>query len=176
MCKSTQTQGNQTNGPTLTAPGGSSIALRYLENGHITEPYIKPQKPNPGQVYVYATTQPSNDDTFTAIYGQWNSDMTGGDQRGYMMNATTFDDGECFQLNGSELSIQRNTTFGPGPSTTEAPNRWCNTIVTLNDENGAPLQSGTLITLYWVWDWPSYQSGVLTTDEGYTSCMDVQIQ
>ena len=175
ICKATQTFGNQTYGPALIAPGGSRVVLRYQENGHITLPFVPPGKPNPGVVYVYATTQSSIDDKFVKIHGQWTTNGSGGDQRGYMLTESSFDDGVCFQLNESQLASARNLTFGPGPSQTEAPDRWCGTFVFLNDPSGAPLPNNTIVTLYWVWDWPSTSGSVITLNETYTSCMDILI-
>ena len=183
ICKSTQTQGNQTGGPILSAPGGSRIILRYLENGHVTQPYTPPNKPSSGQVFVYATTQPAEGDTFNSIHGQWTADGSGGDGRGYLLSSASFDDGMCFQFDPthhSEISNTRSANFGPGPSPTENPNRWCGTVVTLNDGSSSAITSGTLLTLYWVWDWPSVVSGNPGTaatilNETYTSCMDIQV-
>lgn len=183
MCKPTQVKGNQTNGAVVNAQQGDRVLLRYLENGHITQPSIPPNKPSSGQVFVYATTQPQDDDKFTAIHGQWTPDGTGGDQRGFLLNTTSFDDGRCFQFDPtrhSEIANSRNDVFGPGPSITETPNRWCGTMISLNDEFGNPFPAGTVLTLYWVWDWPTYVPGNAGTspiilEQTYTSCMDVAI-
>ena len=183
MCKPSQSQGNQTGGPILSAPQGSRLALRYLENGHITQPYSPPNKANSGLVSVYATTQPSEDELFLPIHGQWTADQTGGDKRGYLIASTPFDDGECFQFDPtfhSNIANVRDQVFGPGDTLTEAPNRWCHTFVPLNDAIGNPIPSNTIVTLYWVWDWPSTLSGnagdaPTLFNETYTSCIDVQI-
>lgn len=106
MCKPTQAKGNQTNGPMLNAPQASRVLLRYLENGHITQPSIPPNKPSSGQVFVYATTQPQDDDKFTAIHGQWTPNGTGGDQRGFLLNTTSFDDGQCFQFDPTRHTVK----------------------------------------------------------------------
>ena len=183
ICKPSQSQGNQTNGPILQAPQGSRIILRYLENGHITQPYTPPNKPSSGQVFVYATTLPKGDDKFTAIHRQWNADKTGGDQRGYLLSTAPFDDGKCYQFDPShhsEIANERSLNLGPGPSPTESPNRWCGTTMSLIDEKGSDIAAGTLLTLYWVWDWPSIVMGnpgapPSILNEAYTSCMDIQI-
>ena len=48
----------------------------------------------------------------------------------------------------------------------------------LMDEKGDPVSAGTLLTLYWVWDWllmvmgnPGAPPGIL--NEAYISCMDI---
>lgn len=193
MCKPTQSQGNQTDGPSLVVTSGSRIALRYLENGHITQPRECPQeigpdqvvacKPNSGQVFVYATTNPLQEENFLAIHEQWTPNGLGGDQRGFLLAVAPFDDSRCFQFDPtgqSEISHNRNLEFGPGTTVTEAPNRWCQIIVTLTDQNGVAFTPDTVLTLYWVWDWPStvirYPEAVSTTlNETYTSCMDIRI-
>lgn len=183
MCKSSQTQGSQANGPVLKAPQGSRIVLRYLENGHVTYPNNPPGKNSSGEVFVYATTQSAEDDKFTAIHGQWNSDKSGGDQRGYLLLKTYFDDDRCYQFDPTHHSRYANDRlllFGPGSSPTEAPNRWCGTIVPLVDEKGSAIAAGTLITLYWVWDWPSFVEETpgapkRRVNQVYTSCMDVEV-
>lgn len=184
ICKETQSQGNQTKGPILTAPGGSRIVLRYLENGHVTQPYNPPNKPSSGRIFVYATTQAAADDRLVAVHGQWTTDRTGGDRRGFLLSMIDFDDGKCFQFDPTQhsaIAVSRNANFGPGSSAGEAPNRWCETILTLEDENSVPFASGTLLTLYWVWDWPSMLMGnpgaaPSILNETYTSCMDVAVE
>jgi hypothetical protein len=183
MCKFPQTQGNQTGGPVLMATAGSNVLLRYLENGHVTQPNVPLNKPTSGLISVYATTQPSDDDKFTAIHGQWSPDKRGGDGRGFLLQTTPFDDGQCFQFDPtghSQIATSRSTAFGPGPSITEEPNRWCGTVIALNDESGASFANGTTLTLYWVWDWPTYvpgNPGMMPTilNETYTSCMESEI-
>jgi hypothetical protein len=183
MCKRSQSIGNQTGGPVLTASDGDRIALRYLENGHITQPDVPPNKFSSGNVTVYGTFTPLEDDRFLDIHGQWTLDGLGGDQRGFILSAGAFDDGGCFQFDPthhSPIANQRYATFGPGTSANEAPNRWCGSMIILKDPSGEPLSPGTVLTLYWVWDWPSYVAGnagapPTVLNETYTSCMDIFI-
>jgi hypothetical protein len=67
----------------LKRPG--QIILRFQENGHITLPWNQLGKLSSGTVSVYATSQPSPNDMFTAIHNVWTSDGTGGDKRGYLI-------------------------------------------------------------------------------------------
>lgn len=96
VCKKTQqTQYQSQNSPRLSASAGSMVALRYAENGHVTQPQIPPGKPpNSGNVYIYGTTQPRADDTFLNIFKVWNADGSGGDKRGKLLATQHFDDGQ----------------------------------------------------------------------------------
>jgi hypothetical protein len=109
MCKSTQKIGAQSaNFPALSASPGDMIAIRYLENGHVTKPNAPPGKPaNSGQVFVYGTTRPANTDTLLSIHKVWNAAGTGGDKRGVLLATRNFDDGQCYEANGDAISKQR---------------------------------------------------------------------
>ena len=176
MCKSTQTSQTQTDGsPRLQAPAGAAIALRYQENGHVTLPQNQPGKPdNRGTVYVYGTTQPSPDDAFLAIHRQWTADGKGGDGRGFLLSTQNFDDGQCYQVNGGEISQQRQKQFSHTASPTMGGDLWCQQDIALP----ADLPANKPVTLYWVWDWPTMQ-GTAGFPEGkqeiYTTCMDIDI-
>ena len=60
------TIGNQTAGyPVLNASPGDYIAIRYAENGHVTNPQQQAGKPlGSGTVFVYGTANPFNNDTY----------------------------------------------------------------------------------------------------------------
>lgn len=113
MCRSSQSKGNQTpNSPALTASPGDMIALRYQENGHVTEPFNQPDKPeNRGTVYIYGTAEASDSDTLLSIHDVWNSEGTGGDKRGKLLSTQNFDDGQCYQINTSNISEARQEEF-----------------------------------------------------------------
>lgn len=166
--------------PPLSAPGGSEIVLRFQENGHITLPWNQLGKLTSGTVSVYATSQPSPNDMFTAIHNVWTSDGTGGDGRGYLIAQESYDDGKCYQVNGSPISITRQQLFThPMPDPLQGINLWCSSNVTLDDANQQALPAGSMITLYWVWDWPTAAGTDPNLpdgkDESYTTCMDVMI-
>jgi hypothetical protein len=176
MCKSTQTSQTQSNGsPRLQAAAGDAVALRFQENGHVTLPDNQPGKPsNRGTVYVYGTTQPSPDDSFLAIHRVWTPDGTGGDGRGQLLSTRNFDDGQCYQTNGGQLSQQRQQQFGHPFDMLMGNDLWCQQDIQLPSD----LQSGKPYTLYWVWDWPT-MPGTPGFPQGkqeiYTTCMDVDI-
>jgi hypothetical protein len=64
LCSPTQRSANQTNNyPRLTASPGAYIAMKYLENGHVTMPGNQPGKPNgAGTIYVFGTIEPNNNE------------------------------------------------------------------------------------------------------------------
>ncbi|KIY02048.1 uncharacterized protein Z520_02186 [Fonsecaea multimorphosa CBS 102226] len=176
MCKSTQTSQTQTDGsPRLQAAAGAGVALRFQENGHVTLPDNQPGKPpNRGTVYVYGTTQPSPDDSFLAIHRVWTADGSGGDGRGRLLSTRNFDDGQCYQVNGGQISQQRQQQFSHPADTLMGSDLWCQQDIQIPDD--AP--SGQPYTLYWVWDWPTLPGTAGFPDgkqEIYTTCMDVDI-
>ena len=177
MCMPSQQSQTQTAGsPRLQAAAGSAIALRYQENGHVTLPNNQPGKPaNRGTVFVYGTTQPSSSDTLLGIHKVWNADQTGGDKRGVLLSSQNFDDGQCYQVNSSPISAQRQAQFPHTADALMGVNMWCQQDIALP----ANAPSGQPYTLYWVWDWPTapgVDPGVPNgKQELYTTCMDVDI-
>ncbi|EXJ68518.1 uncharacterized protein A1O5_08311 [Cladophialophora psammophila CBS 110553] len=176
MCKSSQTSQTQTDGsPRLQAAAGAGVALRFQENGHVTLPDNQPGKPpNRGTVYVYGTTQASPDDSFLAIHRVWTPDGTGGDGRGRLLSTRNFDDGQCYQVNGGQISQQRQQTYKHPADDLMGQDLWCQQDIQIP----ADAPSGQPYTLYWVWDWPTlpgtpgFPNG---KQEIYTTCMDVDI-
>ena len=171
MCRDSQQQQQQqpNAGPVLQAPPRAAIALRYLENGHVTQKDIRPRKPaNGGTVYVYGTSQPQPNDLLLDIHRVWNADGTGGDGRGKLLSTQNFDDGQCYQVNpASQVYNERVAQFPQDP----VGENWCQQDIALPDE-----ATSGLYTLYWVWDWPDMpDSSNGVNQELYTSCMDVQI-
>ncbi|EXJ56215.1 uncharacterized protein A1O5_12671 [Cladophialophora psammophila CBS 110553] len=177
VCAPTQRSANQTNGyPRLSASPGVYIAMKYLENGHVTLPQIQPGKPQgAGIVFVFGTSQPTDNDLLTEVL-QWTTNGAGGDRRGRLLTAQNFDDGRCYQINDGDVSVARqeeypNLTPGQPRSVNE---QWCETDVLIPTD--VPI--GPLYTLYWVWQWPT-EPGTPGLpdgkDEYYTSCSDLDI-
>jgi hypothetical protein len=108
LCAPTQRSANQTyNYPRLTASPGAYVAIKYLENGHVTLPENQPGKPNgAGTVYVFGTSEPNNNELLMDVL-QWTRDGTGGSKRGRLLTAQNLDDGRCYQINGGNISIAR---------------------------------------------------------------------
>jgi hypothetical protein len=176
MCRSSQSKGNQTpNSPALTASPGDMIALRYQENGHVTEPFNQPGKPeNRGTVYVYGTAEASDSDTLLSIHNVWNSEGTGGDKRGKLLSTQNFDDGQCYQINTSNISEARQEKFPHTADLLMGADLWCQVDITIPSSIAAP----GMYTLYWVWDWPTAIGTIGQPDgllEIYTTCIDVNL-
>ena len=172
MCKSSQTIENQTPGsPALIASPGDLVALRYQENGHVTQPQLPSGKPlGSGNVYVYGTSKPLNNDTYLGIHRVWNSAGTGGDGRGILLATRHFDDGQCYQINGGPISQARQKQFPHTANALMGNDLWCQTDVQL------PTNATDSYTLYWVWEWPTLDTtGAVFKNESYTTCMDVTL-
>ncbi|KAL8735328.1 MAG: hypothetical protein Q9166_000873 [cf. Caloplaca sp. 2 TL-2023] len=175
MCMQSQQQPKQSDGsPMLKATPGDMVALRYQENGHVTLPQNPPGKPpNRGTVYIYGTTDPKPDDKFLSIHKVWNPQGTGGDKRGKLLATEPFDDGQCYQINNSPISGQRQGQTKKEADPMMGQDLWCQNNFKIPQD--AP--SGKPYTVYWVWDWdtapgPEKPQGLV---EKYTTCMDISI-
>ena len=177
LCAPTQQIANQTeNFPCLSVSPASFIAIKYLENGHVTLPQNTPGKPpGSGTVFVFGTSQPSDSELLTDVL-QWTTDGTGGDQRGQLLAAQDFDDGRCYQINTGNISVSRQQSFpDPTPDQPGSINeQWCETDVLIP----ADIPVDSVYTIYWVWQWPTAPGtpGVPDgKDEYYTTCSDLEI-
>lgn len=173
--------------PKLSAAPGELIALRYQENGHVSIPDTPENKPaNRGTVFVYATEKPKDDDKLLDIHHVWNKDGTGGDKRGKLIATRNFDDGQCHQVNGGEVSSNRQKEFPKEADQLQGGDLWCQVDVRIPEDVAA----GSVYTMYWVWDWPTLtpevaeksKNGVyptqgegVVTPELYTSGVDIDI-
>ncbi|CAD0085570.1 unnamed protein product [Aureobasidium vineae] len=178
LCHPNQRTSNYANAkyPRLQAAAGSYVAMKYLENGHVTLPQNQPGKPKSGgTVFVYATTKPSNTEKIADVL-KWNTAGNGGDSRGTQIAAQNFDDGRCHQINSGTISLQRQKefpdhVFGQSDSNVE---QWCETDVHIP----STYKTGDTVTVYWIWQWPTaagvgvYPDG---KDEYYTSCAEIDI-
>ncbi|KAI4138587.1 MAG: hypothetical protein L6R39_006714 [Caloplaca ligustica] len=175
MCMPSQQQPKQSDGsPVLKAAPGDMVALRYQENGHVSLPENQPGKPsNRGTIYIYGTTQPSPDDKFLSIHKVWNPDGTGGDKRGKLLATESFDDGQCYQLNGGPISTQRQTQFKHDSDPLMGKDLWCQNNFKIPQDAA----SGKPYTVYWVWDWDTAAGGAQPQglQEKYTTCMDIDV-
>lgn len=178
LCHPSQRTANYSSAyPRLSVTSGGWVAMKYLENGHVTLPQNQLGKPKAaGTVFVYGTTQPWSTEAIADVLS-WTSDGEGGDKRGSLLTAQTFDDGRCHELNSGTLSTQRQQEFpdpNPGQPTSKMP-LWCETDLQIP----TTAKTGETLTLYWVWQWPT-EAGADPTyptgkDEYYTSCADVSI-
>jgi hypothetical protein len=168
MCKAQQTLGNYTaQYPALSAAPNDQVALRYLENGHVTLFTVQQGKPlGRGTVFIYGTTKPSPDDTYLNVHRVWNAAGTGGNGNGKLLATRPFDDGRCYQINDAPVSTQRQAQFNYNSEV------WCQADFQIPAD--APTTG--LYTVYWVWEWPFlYSNGAIQSNESYTSCMDISM-
>lgn len=179
LCHPSQRTSNYTaDYPQLRTTPGGYIAMKYLENGHVTLPQNQKGKPKAaGTVFIYATTQPSDSEKIADVL-EWTSNGSGGDKRGNLIGSQNFDDGRCHQLNSGTISLQRQQQFPDrvaGQPTSQVE-QWCENDVHIP---ASLAKAGETLTLYWVWQWPTEpgQDSSLPDgkDEYYTSCSDVKV-
>ncbi|QSZ29309.1 hypothetical protein DSL72_003822 [Monilinia vaccinii-corymbosi] len=194
ICSPKQTPGAYPNPvfPALSAAPGDFVAIRYQENGHVTEPTQaaegnKVKGFGSGLVYVYGTADSKSTDKYNSIHKVWNKDGTGGDKRGKLLAVQYFDDMACFlagNTNGDlfvdspknvttlamarEAAYKRNTT-----DPLQGANIWCQTDFQIPAE----AQANKDYSIYWVWDWPTMDktTGQQTLNQSYTICADIAV-
>jgi hypothetical protein len=159
----------------LHATPGDIVALRYQENGHITLPEASPGKPTSGTVFVYGSWHTAPTPKFRDVHHVWNFSETGSSQDGFLLTRSTFDDGQCYQVNGGQISKLRQAAFPSDGIAPEGENKWCATNFTVptwticNSSLGA---QSSVLTIYWIWDWPGSPANA-STEQYYTTCLDV---
>ncbi|KAL8381406.1 hypothetical protein RB595_005600 [Gaeumannomyces hyphopodioides] len=172
--------------PKLKAAPNDMIALRYLENGHVTKWMDSPPKPkNQGTVYIYATTKPKDNEQFDNVHKKWTADGNGGDKSGWLLATRNYDDGRCYE-DGNPNAEQRKSEYkisNQASTDGQGMNHWCQNDIQLPDN----VKPGQDITLYWVWDYSTIStrqgapdnehlgSVKVTTTEFYSSCMEIAI-
>ncbi|KAF2672917.1 hypothetical protein BT63DRAFT_466451 [Microthyrium microscopicum] len=177
LCAPTQRTSNQTQSfPRLSAWPGAHVAMKYLENGHVTLPQNTPGKPlGGGTIFVFGTSQPIENELLVDVL-EWTTDGTGGDRRGKLIAAQNFDDGRCYQINAGNISLTRQQEF-PDPVEGQPGSvheQWCETDVAIPSD----VSINSTYTVYWVWQWPTAPGtlGALEgKDEYYTTCSDIDI-
>lgn len=173
--------------PMLEAAPGELVALRYQENGHVSLPDTQKNKPlNRGTVFVYGTTEPTDDDKLLSIHRVWNVEGTGGDGRGRLIATRNYDDGQCHQENNGEIATSRMAEFPKEADALQGTGLWCQVDVRIPDD----VEAGETYTIYWVWDWPTLtpqaaqdsadgvyetQGDTVVTPELYTSVVDISV-
>jgi len=162
--------------PKLSVAPGAYVAMKYLENGHVTQPYIPAGKPEgSGTVWIYGTYEPSDSETLVNVLS-WTADGKGGNGKGFLMTAQDYDDGRCYQINQSPTSVNRQMTDGnhaPGQPTSQLE-QWCESDLLVPSDS----QVGKTLTVYWVWGWATgmqTEGAMCGKDEYYTTCSDFDI-
>lgn len=182
LCHPAQRTQNQTsNYPRLQVAPGSAIAMKYLENGHVSLPSNQIGKPSKaGSIFVFGTTQPKTDETLENVL-LWSTDGSGGDKQGRLLASNNFDDDRCYQINSGPISTSRQKQFpDPNPGQPGSYNeQWCETNVILpTDPSIVP--PGKTLTIYWIWQWPTLPGrdpGLPSgKDEYYTTCSDLDVR
>lgn len=162
--------------PQLSVAPGSYVALKYLENGHVTQPFIPAGKPaGSGTVFIFGTYEPSATETLVDVLS-WTKDGKGGNGKGWLMAAQNYDDGRCHQLNQAPISINRQMTNGnhpPGQPTVQLE-QVCEADLLIPSDS----KIGQTLTTYFVWDWSTgmqTEGAMCGKDEYYTTCSDFKI-
>ncbi|KAF2198417.1 hypothetical protein GQ43DRAFT_163142 [Delitschia confertaspora ATCC 74209] len=182
LCHPSQRTANQTQDyPRLKVQPGQFMALRYAENGHVSQPDQTLGRPeHGGSVFVFGTAQPIQDEKIADVL-QWTKDGRGGDKRGVLLAVNNFDDGRCYELKGdNKIALDRQAkhpNFAQG-QVSNGPGNYplmCETNVAVPKD----ASSGKPYTLYWVWQWgqapnmdKNFPAG---RDEYYTTCLDVDV-
>lgn len=178
LCRADQrTQTQDEAWPRLSIAPGDFVAMKYAENGHVTLPDNQKGKPEKGgTVFVYGTTEPKDDEKLMTVL-KWTTDGSGGDKRGKLLATNNYDDGRCYQINASPVSVSRQAEFpDPNPDQPDSYNeQYCESDVQIPED----AETGKTYTLYWVWQWPTAAGADPTypdgKDEWYTSCSDVEL-
>ena len=162
--------------PKLSVAPGAYVAMKYLENGHVTQPFIPAGKPEgSGTVWIYGTYEPNDAETLVNVLS-WTADGKGGNGKGFLMTAQDYDDGRCYQINQSPTSVNRQMTDGnhaPGQPTSQLE-QWCESNVLVPSNS----QVGKTLTVYWVWGWATgmqTEGAMCGKDEYYPTCSDFDI-
>jgi hypothetical protein len=189
LCHPNQRKPTQSeNFPRLQATPGSWVALRYAENGHVSNPSAqnghvpgqldKGRREKGGSIFIFGTTEPKEEEKIVDVL-RWTKDGQGGDRRGVLLAVNNYDDGRCYEINPVTGDRQKQfPNFAEGQAVEGAPGNFplmCESNAQLPKD--AP--SGKPYTLYWVWQWPMEPGQVKDfpkgKDEYYTTCMDVDV-
>lgn len=178
--------------PVLSASPGDYVAIRYQENGHVTEPTQADTDKagkgfGSGLVYVYGTADSKATDAYNSIHKVWNKDGTGGDKRGKLLAVQYFDDMACYlagnangnlfvdaPTNKTTLAMVREKAYTHDISNPlQGQSIWCQTDFQIPAE----AQANKDYSIYWVWDWPTMDkaTGKQLLNQSYTACADIAI-
>ncbi|KAK9437620.1 hypothetical protein VB005_08614 [Metarhizium brunneum] len=147
--------------PVLEAAPGDHIALLHLENGHVTLPQTQANKPkNRGTIYLYGTSEPSENEKLFDVHLLWNKDGTGGNQKGVLLATRNYDDGRCFQPNTADITNQRVAEW-KDDGAQNSQELLCHSDLKLPDN----LKPGSFYTIYWYWDWPALNPAKINMDK-----------
>jgi hypothetical protein len=178
LCHPSQRSAVQSpNYPRLQSSPGNVLAMRYLENGHVTIPgggtNLAGKPALGGTVFVFGTHDPRREETLLNVLA-WTRDGFGGDRRGRLLTAQNFDDGRCYQDQPDRVLAAARLNQFPNPVPGQLGSHHelsCETDVQLPID----VDVGKPYTLYWIWQWPTMRSSDPAKDEYYTSCVDIDV-
>ncbi|PHH69055.1 hypothetical protein CDD82_103 [Ophiocordyceps australis] len=137
--------------PMLSARPGDKVAILHLENGHVSLPQAQANKPlNRGNVYLYGTSQPKEQEKLFDVHLVWNREGTGGDGRGRLLATRNYDDGQCYQDNHQAIAQERVSKLAADGAKIEKELK-CQSIITIPND----AKPNSIYTVYWYWDWPT---------------------
>ena len=159
ICKETQRTYNETvESPRLSAHAGDTVILMYLENGHVTK--LDVNHNSSGIVQVFGTSTPSYADKFQEVTDGLNPGIYD------LLQSTNFDDGQCYEDNGSPIALERRVLPQREHLDVEGTSLWCGNTVQIPPS----VAQGSIYSLYWVW----YFNTAITV-QIYTTCLDIDI-
>ncbi|KAF1975546.1 hypothetical protein BU23DRAFT_440524, partial [Bimuria novae-zelandiae CBS 107.79] len=158
VCKETQRNRNYTDdSPMLVAQPNDHIRLLYQENGHVTRILEDPHRDGTsGTVTVVGTRHATSTDTLQDILTSSSTRAT--------THISNFDDGVCYQANGTPDALRRESRSQRPHLEVEGPDLWCGQDFVIPGS----LQPREVYTLYWIWNFDGLES-----TERYTTCLDV---
>lgn len=158
VCKETQRSINYTDqNKMLVVQPNDHIRLLYQENGHITRIYDDPRhNGTSGIITVVGIRHATSTDTLQDILDLSSTRAT--------TLISNFDDGACYQANGTPEALQRERLSQRPRLEVEGPDLWCGQDFVIP----AFLQPYEIYTLYWIWNFDGWDF-----TEIYTTCLDV---
>ena len=158
-CKETQRTRNYTNAsPMLIAKPSDHIRLLYQENGHVTRISEDPgHNGTSGIITVVGSRSTTGADTIQDLLETITNEVA---------HISSFDDGNCYQANGTPEAIRRQRLIGRQRLDIEGPDHWCGQDFVLPSS----LEHGDIYTLFWIWNFDG-----IGFRQIYTTCMDVHI-
>jgi hypothetical protein len=163
VCKDSQIAQNETaDSPSLRAAPGDTLIMFYQENGHVTKIDTDAGHSSSGIISVFGSVNSKAADTLQDITNT--HDPLPGVT---LLRQSNFDDGHCYQNNGSPVANERKmTTLSRTRLHAEGPDVWCSVQFKLPTF----LQPSDIYSLYWIWNFDG-----IGFVERYTTCVDVII-
>ena len=173
-----QTQTQSPGHPRLQASPGDLIAIRYTENGHVTQPRdpklaAGPDQPHGGPVRILGTTQGTGAFTLDQVV-QWTQDGSGGDKKGKLLEMQNYDDGQCYEKGSKPPQQERQAKY---PFQGNLVDSISDLLCQNNFAIPADAPIGKPYTILWVWDFSHdiNKSWNSPSKEVYSNCIDIDV-